>query len=277
MELDADGVVVEVALEVEDVALDAHSVAARDGRAHSDVRDRNVLRTVIEEHLRSVDAVARDEHALGEAHVDGRGAELAAELEAVVDGVHKAVRVAEQAVCLLHVALGDALPDARRAHDVAVELDGADDVAAQAVLRAPTGNLERLALAAIAAAEVVTHYDMHRVQLVNQRAQEVLPGHLHDRAVEVDEYDAVYTVDAPDYLRASLRRSDQRYLLPKHECVRVRIEGQHSRCDPALFGALFRHAHQRSVAQMDAVKESQCDNSLYIGHSSNLKKTLYRV
>ena len=122
MELDADGVVVEVALEVEDVALDAHTAAARDGGTDADIRDGHVLRAVVEEDLRGVDAVARDEHALGEAHIDGRSAELAAELEAVMHGVHEAVRVAEQPVGLLHVAIGDQLTYARRAHDVAVEL-----------------------------------------------------------------------------------------------------------------------------------------------------------
>ena len=40
-----------------------------------------MLRAVIEEHLRGVDAVARDEHALGEAHIDGRSAELAADVD----------------------------------------------------------------------------------------------------------------------------------------------------------------------------------------------------
>ena len=233
MELDADGVVVEVALEVEDVALDAHAVAARDGRAHSDVRDRHVLRAVIEEHLRGVDAVARDEHALGEAHIDGRSAELAAELEAVMHGVHEAVRVAEQPVGLLHVAIGDQLAYARRAHDVAVELDGVHNVAADAVFGAPARDLERLALAAVAAAEVVADHDVDGVQLVYERAHEVLPRHLHDRAVEVDENDAVNPENAADYLRAALGRVDEGHLDALDERVRVRVEGEHGGRDAA--------------------------------------------
>ena len=122
VELHAHGVVVEVAGKVENIALNAHAVAAGDGRANAHIRDGHVLFAVIQEHLRGVDAVAWDKHSLGEAHIYSRRTELAAELEAVMHGVHEAVRVAEQPVGLLHVAIGDQLTYARRAHDVAVEL-----------------------------------------------------------------------------------------------------------------------------------------------------------
>ena len=143
------------------------------------------------------------------------------------------MRVAEQPVGLLHVAIGDQLTYARRAHDVAVELDGVHNVAADAVFGAPARDLERLALAAVAAAEVVADHDVDGVQLVYERAHEVLPRHLHDRAVEVDENDAVNPENAADYLRAALGRVDEGHLDALDERVRVRVEGEHGGRDAA--------------------------------------------
>src|SRR5699024_896058 len=103
------------------------------------------------------------------------------------------------------------------------------------------------------------------------------PGHVHDLLVELDEDDALYPEHAADYLRALLRRVDERDVHLLHQRIGVRVEGEDGGYRVQLRGTAFCHLHQRGVAAVDPIEEAQGYYSLSIRHSSYLKKALYRV
>ena len=63
--------------------------------------------------------------------------------------------------------------------------------------------------------------EARRVHFIDQRLDECLPRHLHDRAVKVDEDHALDTEQALDQLLAGVRAVDERDFLAEHERVRV--------------------------------------------------------
>lgn len=66
-----------------------------------------------------------------------------------------------------------------------------------------------------------------RVHFIDQRLDECLPWHLHDRAVKVDEDHALDTEQALDQLLAGVRAVDERDFLAEHERVRVHVKAHH--------------------------------------------------
>ena len=269
--------VVEVAVVVEDEALDAHALAAADRRPHADIRDGVMLAAVVEIHLRGVHAVARHEHPVRKLHVDRGRAHLRAKAVAIVHRVRQGVRMAEESVGALDLAVLEQLADISGADDAAVERDGGNNVAAKAALGAVGGELFRRALAPPAKAEVVPDDERCRVHLVDKRLDERLPRHLHDRAVKVDKDHALDAEQAADELLAAVGAVDERDLRAEHERVRVHVKA-HDRGDGAhFFRARDCAAHERGMADMDPVKKAQGNDTFLVFHTSrNLEKTFDR-
>ena len=262
---------------VEDEALDAHTLAAADRRPHADIRDGVMLAAVIEIHLRGVHTVARHEHPVRKLHVDRGRAHLRAEAVAIVHRVRQGVRMAEEGVGALDLTVFEQLADISGADDAAVERDSGDDVAAKTALGTVGGELFRRALAPPAEAEVVPHDERRRVHLVDECLDKRLPRHLHDRAVKVDKDHALDAEQAADELLAAVGAVDERDLRAEHERVRVHVKA-HDRGDGAhFFRARDCAAHERGVADMDAVKKAQGYDTFLVFHTSrNLEKTFDR-
>ena len=108
--------------------------------------------------------------------------------------------MAEEGVGALDLAVFEQLADVSGADDAAVERDGGNDVAAEPVLGAVSGELFRRALAPPAEAEIVPDDECRRVHLIDERLDERLPRHLHDRAVKVDKDHALNAEQAADKL-----------------------------------------------------------------------------
>lgn len=97
--------------------------------------------------------------------------------------------------------------------------------------------------------------ERRRVHLIDERLDERLPRHLHDRAVKVDKDHALNAEQAADELLAAMGAVDERDFRAAHERVRVHVKA-HDRGDSAhLPGARDRAAHERGVADMNAVKK----------------------
>gem|GEM_PF-6857179 len=112
--------------------------------------------------------MTRHDHALGKVHVDRGGAHLVTQPIAGMHRIGKHVRMAEPAPRLLHVAVQNELADARGAHDLSVEHDGRDDVAADAVALAVLLQAFGRAPALVAEAEVVPDHDPADIELPDQ-------------------------------------------------------------------------------------------------------------
>lgn len=216
-----------------------------------------MLAAVVEIHLRGIHAVARHEHPVRELHIDRGRAHLRAEAVAVVHRVRQRVRMAEEGVGALDLTVFEQLADVSGADDAAVERDGGNDVAAEPVLGAVSGELFRRALAPPAEAEIVPDDERRRVHLIDERLDERLPRHLHDRAVKVDKDHALNAEQAADELLAAMGTVDERNFRAAHERVRVHVK-THDRGDGAhFFRARDRAAHERGVADMNSVKKAQ--------------------
>ena len=84
---------IEISPEIEQKALDIDIARFAHGRADADICDRHVLLPV-DIRLCSVNSVARDDDALGKAHVDSRRAHLRSEVVAAADNIGERVRMA---------------------------------------------------------------------------------------------------------------------------------------------------------------------------------------
>ena len=115
--------------------------------------------------------------------------------------------------------------------------------------------------------------ERRRVHLIDERLNERLPRHLHDRAVKVDKDHALDAEQAADQLPsrpwALLMKRDLR---AKHERVRCTSKLMTVGMAP-ISSARDRAAHERGVADMDAVKKAQGNDTFLVFHTSrNLEK-----
>ena len=97
---------VEISPEIQQEALDIDIARFAHRRAYTYICDRHVLLPV-DIRLCSVNSVARDDDALGKAHVDSRSAHLRSEVVAAADNIGERVRMAVVLIRLFLLAVLD--------------------------------------------------------------------------------------------------------------------------------------------------------------------------
>lgn len=146
---------IEITRIIQQMAFHADTAAVADRGANADIRDGDVAAAILQKHLRGVNAVARNEHPLGEAHIDRRCAEVRAEMITGTDSVRERVRMTEKAVRRFNIAFCYKLTYICGTDNAPVDFERRDDVTADAVRRAVFRKPRRRALTPVAKAEVV--------------------------------------------------------------------------------------------------------------------------
>ena len=184
--------------------------------------------------------------------------------------------MAEPAVGLLHLSVFDELPDAGGTDDLPVQHDRRDDIAAEAMILTVLLQALSRTQALIAKAKVVAHHDPADVQLPDQGFDEHDPVHLHHAAVKVEEHHVVDAELTADDVLPPDGAVDQRNAFSKYQGVRMDVKAQDGRDCPDLRRALLGAVEKGGMANVDAVKKTKGNCSLYLCHCLNLEKAFYR-
>ena len=165
--------------------------------------------------------------------------------------------VAQQRRSALHLPCRDKSTDARGAHDLAVQRDGGDNIAAKTARGAVRRQLFAVALAAVAEAEVVADDEADSVILRADAVQKLAPRHVHRVLVEVDAVGPFDTEKATDNIGTVRRRAEQRHGRFFDENIRVEVKGQHRGLRAERGGARLCRVQQRGVSDMNAVEKAE--------------------